>query len=96
MSEANPRNESDPAQPGDFEERISEGLKRAARAIPEVQAQVWTLIQEALTKIEQSGRTDGSSTTVNVPGALTIAEAKAGLALGLGVPESAIEIVVRA
>jgi hypothetical protein len=29
------------------------------------------------------------------PGALTIAEAKAGLALGLGVPETAIEITVR-
>lgn len=30
------------------------------------------------------------------PGALTIAEARAGLALGLGVPETAIEITVRA
>ena len=32
----------------------------------------------------------------NGPGPLTIAEAKAGLALGLGVPETAIEITVRA
>jgi hypothetical protein len=28
-------------------------------------------------------------------GPLTIAEAKAGLALGLGIPESAIEIAIR-
>jgi hypothetical protein len=97
MSEAHSRGEADPSMPSEIGQ-LAEALQRLLRATPGVAAKVQMIVQEALKEVGQASRADQHDPAVpaNAPGALTIGEAKAGLAVGLGVPESAIEIIVRA